>query len=129
MTELLNNAVRLNCESDNVEYSDELVKDYLNNLIDSYNAIWDVIDATPSFLGIGEIGVYGSYEIELDTCNIFNPIRLREIHIHRGIDTIAKALGITLDCKRINYSDGTMNDKYSFVYRGYLIFQLKDVVE
>ena len=62
MTDILRDAVDLNEQRQTVEYSDELVRDWFDNLIDSYDAVWDIISNTPNDIGVGEV-VNGSYEM------------------------------------------------------------------
>lgn len=51
----------------------------------------------------------------------------REIHIYEGIHTIAGLLGVKLNTALVERFNGSgYNNKYSFIYKGYIVFQLGD---
>ena len=77
------------------------VKEWLDKLVDSYNELKSL--------------KYCNTQIEL--CGLYD-----NIHIHRGIEVIADAVGIKLNVTYDSYSDYPY--RYHFMYRGYEIVQI-----
>lgn len=62
-----------------------------------------------------------SYDVEIGVCSS-NRMYTKEIHVNRGVELLADILGEKLSCTR--RKDDEYPYGYSFMYKGYRIFQI-----
>ena len=124
MTELLKHVIDLSEKELPIPVSDELVKDWLDSLIDLKEQIIELTETPILNLSMGELDKKrGEYTHELNTCE-FNSYTFRNIQLYHSINEVAQALNIELEIRDIKYSDGTEMKEASFEYRGYKILEL-----
>lgn len=123
MTELLKQAIDLSEKEQPIPVSDQLVKDWLDSLVDVKEQLIK-LSKTPIDLSMGELDEkMGKYTHELKTCE-FNTYCMKSIQLYHSINEVAQALHIEPVIREIEYSDGEKCNEASFEYRGYRIFEL-----
>ena len=91
-----------------IEYMVEL--DRLARIYD-FDLCWGEYDKAKSY----------SYDVEIGVCSS-NRMYTKEIHVNRGVELLADILGEKLSCTR--RKDTEYPYEYSFMYKGYRIFQI-----
>ena len=123
MTELLKQAIDLSEKEQPIPVSDELVKDWLDSLIDLKEQIIQLSETHIKCLEMGELDEKkGEYTYELRTCE-FNGM-FKQIQLFNGIKEVARALNKNLTIRDLEYSDVEKRKEASFEYRGYKILEL-----
>lgn len=123
MTELLKQAIDLSEKEQPIPVSDELVKDWLDSLIDLKEQIIQLYETRIECLEMGELDEKkGEYTYELRTCE-FNSI-FKQIQLFNSIKEVARALNKNLTIQDLEFSDGEKRKEASFEYRGYTILEL-----
>ena len=124
MTELLKQAIDLSEKELPIPVSDELVKDWIDSLIDLKEQMIKLTETSILKLNMGELDEKrGEYTHELNTCE-FNSYTFRNIQLWHSIEEVARVLNVTPEIRDIKYSDGTESKEASFEYRGYTILEL-----
>lgn len=124
MTELLKQAIDLSEKEQPIPVSDELVKDWLDSLIDVKEQLIKLSETPILNLSMGELDEKrGEYTHELKTCE-FNSYCIKNIQLYHSINEVARALNKELVIRDLEYSDGEKRKEASFKYRGYTILEL-----
>lgn len=124
MTELLKQAIDLSEKEQPIPVSDELVKDWLDSLIDLKEQMIKLTEKHIKYLNMGELDTKkGDYTHVLTTCE-FNIVLNKSIQLWNSIEEVARALNVTPVIREIEFSDGEKRKQASFKYRGYIIHEL-----
>lgn len=123
MTELLKQAIELSKKEQPIPVSDELVKDWLDSLIDLNEQVLQ-ISKDLKYLNMGELDTKrGEYTHVLTTCE-YNICDFKQIQLYKCIYEIARVLNVETETRVVTYSDGSTDYDVSFMYRGYKIHEL-----
>lgn len=115
--ELLNEAIRECYNGEDVEITKELVTAWLDYQVDLHNIIKDASELRRFFVGAYD-EEWSRGSVELSICDYTHE---GTIHIGRGIDIIANALGVEL--LEEPFKENGSVKKY-FHYKDYEVFQL-----
>lgn len=121
MTELLREAIDKVVTDQNIDNTDELVKEWMDDKVYRLQAIRDLYRASPTMLGLGEFDeVKGEYPEVIETCAWMTKADM-EVHIYQGLDRLARAIGAEIQ-QRVAGPDGHKN--HYFNYKGVEFFEI-----
>lgn len=110
----------LESDADEIKLDNKDVIEWLDTIVDALNIAADnCYELCWGKLNTKE----GEYENCIAPCSSF-PDSFRKLHIYKGIDKLAKAVGY--DLKRKDWSGGDFKYFYYFNYKDIEIFQLEE---
>ena len=120
MMELLRQAVENTAKEAEVEYSDQLIIDWMDEKVYKLESIKALYEATIDRIGIGSYDKKEyRYPEEMELCG-WIPTNLNEVHVYRGVSLLAKASGAPIKTE-VHTSDSVC---HYIIYKGIKFFEI-----